>query len=84
MTVLTVSEARRKLAELMNLACFAGDRTVIERRGKRLAAVVSIADLELLQALEDRVDLDAARAALAEAGRKGTIAWKKLKVELGL
>jgi len=84
MTVLSVTAARKKLPELINLAFFTGDRTIIERRGKKLAAVVSIADLELLQALENRLDLDAARAALTEARRKGTISWKKLKAELGL
>jgi mRNA interferase RelE/StbE len=56
MTVFSVVEARKRFPELMNRAFYAGDRAVIERHGKKLAAVVSIEDLELLQALEDRLD----------------------------
>jgi hypothetical protein len=36
-------------------------------------------DLELLQKLEDRLDLEAARAALKEAEQEGTIPWGKIK-----
>lgn len=84
MTVVSVVEARKKLPELMNKVFYAGDRAVIQRHGKKLAAVVSIEDLELLQALEDKLDLAAAKKALAEARGKGTVSWKKLKAELGL
>jgi hypothetical protein len=41
-------------------------------------------DMELLAALEDRMDLDEARKALKEAGRKGSVPWAKVKTELGL
>lgn len=37
--------------------------------------------LELLEALEDRTDLAAARRALKEPGRR---TWAKVKAELGL
>lgn len=47
-------------------------------------ALVPVEDLALLEALEDRVDLDDARAALAEARGKGTIPWEELKADLGL
>ena len=57
-------------------------RVVVERRGKGVAAVIPVEDLELLEALEDRYDVEAARAALAEKGRN--VSWKKLKAELGL
>jgi hypothetical protein len=40
--------------------------------GKSIAAIVSVEDLELLQALEDRIDLAAARKALKSRGR---VAW---------
>ena len=48
-------------------------------RGKDLAAIVPMEDLELLQKLEDRLDLEAARAALKEAEQEGTIPWGKIK-----
>jgi hypothetical protein len=43
-----------------------GERLVLERNGKALAAVVSLADLELLRRLEDEADLAAVRAAKAD------------------
>jgi hypothetical protein len=49
-----------------------------------VAAVVPIEDVKLLEELEDRIDLEDARAALAEAKSKGTIPWVKIKADLGL
>jgi hypothetical protein len=39
-------------------------------------------DLELLEALEDRDDLEAARAALADPDNQEEIPWEQVKVEL--
>ncbi|HEX5856049.1 MAG TPA: prevent-host-death family protein [Thermoanaerobaculia bacterium] len=61
-----------------------GERVVL-RQGKRaVAAVVPIADLRLLQKLENEEDLRDIRAARIEMKRKGTIPWEKVKAELGL
>ena len=81
---LTVGEAREQFAEALNQLAYAGKRIVIERRGKEVAAMVPIEDLELLRALEDRIDLDAARAALVEVETEGTTSWRELKADLGL
>lgn len=43
-----------------------------------------VQELSKSQALEDRIDLAAARAALAEAKVKGTKSLQTLKKELGL
>lgn len=82
MTRLPASKAREQLAEVLNRVAYGGERVVLERRGKGVAAVIPVEDLELLEALEDRYDVEAARAALAEKGRN--VPWKKLKAELGL
>ena len=34
--------------------------------------------------LEERIDLEEARTALADAKKKGTVSWKKIKADLGL
>jgi len=47
---LTVDSARRDLAELVNQAGYGGARFILTRRGKRIAALVSIDDLERLPA----------------------------------
>lgn len=49
-----------------------------------LGAVVPIADLRLLEALEDRMGLADARAALAETKKKGAKPLDAMLKELGL
>jgi hypothetical protein len=58
-----------------------GERVVLRRKGKEVAAVIPIEDLRLLESIEDEKDLNAARRAKKE---KGSIPWEKLKSELGL
>jgi len=83
MTISTV-KAREQLSTVINRAAFGKERVVLTRRGKEVAAVVPIEDVKLLEELEDRIDLEEARAALAEAKSKGTIPWEKIKTDLGL
>jgi PHD/YefM family antitoxin component YafN of YafNO toxin-antitoxin module len=79
---LPTSKARQKFADIVNTVGFKGRRVMLQRHGKSIAAVVPPDDLELLEALEDRMDLDAVRAALREGGKP--IPLEKLKVDLGL
>jgi hypothetical protein len=39
---------------------------------------------KLREELEDRIDLEDARKALADAKRNGTIPWEQIRAELGL
>jgi prevent-host-death family protein len=78
------SVARDSLADTLNRVSYSKERIVIRRHGKDLAALVPIEDLMFLEALEDRVDLEEARSALAEAEEKGTIPWEKVKQDLGI
>jgi prevent-host-death family protein len=79
----TVS-ARAQFSEIINRAAFGKERVTLTRRGKEIVAVVPIEDVKLLEELEDRIDLDDARAALAESKKKGTVSWQKIKKELGI
>jgi prevent-host-death family protein len=81
-----IAEIRNNLADALNRVAYQGERIVLERRGKGVAAIVPMDDLALLEAIEDREDVKAARKALAEMKRKGKkpIGWKKVKQELGL
>ena len=79
-----ISNARQDLAELCNRVAYGGERLVIARRGKARAALVSMADLKLLRALEDAVDLAAARRALSETGQAGTKRLEEVLQDLGL
>lgn len=81
---MAVSEAREDFSETINRVAYGGERIVIGRRGKDVAAVVPVADLRLLEAMEDQMDLSEAREVLANAKSEGTISWKALKAELDL
>jgi prevent-host-death family protein len=76
--------ARAQFSEIINHATFSKERVTLTRRGKEIVAVVPIEDVKLLEALEDRIDLEDARAALAEAKRKGSVSWEKVKKELAI
>jgi prevent-host-death family protein len=81
MTRLRASKARQEFADTLNRVVYGGERIVLARRGRDLAAIVPMGDLELIRALEDRIDLEKAKKALKE---KGSVPWKKVKADLGL
>jgi hypothetical protein len=57
----------------------------LTRRGKALAAVVPIEDLKWMEELEDRLDIEEARAALKEDREQGgRVSLEQLAAELGL
>lgn len=82
--IASVTEARRRFAELCNRVAYGRERIAIERHGKSCVAVVPYEDVELLEELEDRLDLRAALDALKAAEQEGTVSWDDLKQELGL
>lgn len=61
-----VQEARTGLRNYIDAALVEGQRTVIERHGKPVAVLVSVADAQALFALDDRPEL---RAELDEAAQ---------------
>jgi prevent-host-death family protein len=79
---LPASKAREQFADILNEVAYKGERVLLHRRGKDVAAVVSAADLALLEALEDQMDVEAVREALKEGGPN--IPWQQLKTEVGL
>ncbi len=79
MTV-SITEARDRLADIANRADLLGERIVVERRGRRLCAIVSVEDLEILERLEDAIDIEAARNRSSEE----LIPWSTVKQALGL
>jgi len=81
---ITTVAARQNFSELINRVAYGKDRVLLTRRSRPLVAVVPIEDIALLEAMEDRDDFKAARAALREVKRKGTIPWARMKKELDL
>ena len=79
---LTASEARGNFSDTINRVAYRGERVVLHRRGKDLVAVVPLSDLAALEKLEDQLDLEAAKRALAESDER--IPYRKVRRELGL
>lgn len=59
---------RDSFSETLNRVAYKGERIVLERHGKAVAALVSVDDLALLESLEDRLDAEAVLAARKEPG----------------
>ncbi len=78
---ITATEARQEFADIVNRAAYGGERIVLHRLKKPVAAVVPIEDLELIERIEDEMDTKSAQKALREKGR---VQWPKIKKELGL
>lgn len=87
MNEMTVTEARARLADVVDQARIAHDPVFLTRRGRRVAALVD-ADLleQLVEAAEDLADLQAAAAARAEMieTKETPIPWEQVKADLGL
>jgi prevent-host-death family protein len=78
---MNVVDIRNNLADAINRVAYAGERIILERRGKGVAALVSVEDLALLQELEDKADIRAAKKALKE---KGGVSLEDFKKKHGL
>ena len=80
MTSMSVSEAREKLAEIIDAA--QSEAVVLERYGRPAAVLVSPERYaQLLEALEETEDVAAFDAAMAEKGKN--IPWEQVRADLG-
>ena len=64
--VISLGQLRGNLGDTVNRVAFADERVFITRNGKKVAAIVSIEDVELLDELEMRADVEALRQVRAE------------------
>ncbi|MBW6511623.1 MAG: type II toxin-antitoxin system Phd/YefM family antitoxin [Desulfuromonadaceae bacterium] len=78
----TTAEARKKLAEIVNKVAYGKEPVVLTRRGEEIAALISMEELELLELIEDHIDIEDAKKALAERGEN--IPAEKVWQDLGL
>lgn len=84
MTTLSTSDARENFSDLVSRVAEGKERIILTREGQEIVAVVPLEDLALVEALEERMDLEDARAALQEAREKGSLPLAALKEDLGL
>jgi len=87
MTRVSIADARKGLAQIVNRAAFTHERTVITRHDADVAVIISIDEMRLLDALiekwEDEEDIAAADAALLEA-REDFVPWDNIKRQFGM
>ena len=81
MKTLEASQLRQGISDAMNTVAYTGQRISIRRHGKPVAVLVTVEDAAVLEAMEDRFDVAAAKKALKE---KGSIPWAEVKKRLGL
>lgn len=83
---MSLSDARARLAEVVDSARVDHHPVFLTRRGRRVAAVIAAEDLDrLIEAAEDLADIRAAREARVElAMGEQSIPWAQAKVDLGL
>ena len=65
---LSIVDIRANLADALNRVAYGSERIILKRRGKRIAALVSIEDLALLEEYENQSDLKGALKARKEKG----------------
>jgi len=82
MNSLTVTNARAKFSELVDQVAFHGERILLLRNGKEIAAIVPAEEANLLEAMEDKMDLEIAEQRLRDG--KPAIPYSKVRAELGL
>ena len=61
MPKMTVADAERNLVRIVERVAEERERVTLTSEGKPVAAIVPAEDLELLEALEDRLDVEAGR-----------------------
>jgi antitoxin Phd len=81
MSSVSTAKARERLSTLVERVSSGKERVVLTRRGKAVAALVSVEDLATLESIEDRQDLEDARRALADPER---IPYEEVRRKLGL
>lgn len=86
MSEMTVSNARARLADVVDSARVEHNPVYLTRRGQRVAAVIDADDLDrLIAAAEDLADLEAVAGARAEMeDGEAAIPWEQVKADLGL
>ena len=79
-TTISTADARKHFADIVNKVAYGKEPVVLTRRGQEVAALVSMDELALLQQIEDHIDIEDAKKALAEPGENISAqeVWKQL------
>ena len=81
-TTISTADARKNFADIVNKVAYGKESIVLTRRGQEIAALISIEELELLQQIEDYIDIEDAKKALADPSKNipAQEVWKQLGI----
>jgi prevent-host-death family protein len=82
-TSINTVDAKEEFTELVNRVAHNKERIILTRRGKDIAVIIPIEDLQLLQSSQDKQDLNDAAEALRDARQHGSITLDALKEQIG-
>jgi prevent-host-death family protein len=82
-TTMTTVDAKEKFTDLINQVSHNKERVILVRRGKEVAAIVPLEDLQFLESTQGRHDLEEAIDAFKEAKDTGTTSLEQLIEEIG-
>jgi len=81
MTTVKITDLRTHIRELADEVVHHGERICVERNGEPAFAMVSIEELQLLEEIEDRMDIETAKKAIK---RNKFTSWEQAKKKLNL
>ncbi len=81
MTKVSMTQARRDFTDIAQRVMYGDERICVQKNNKPAVAVVPVSDIEFLEALEDKIDLE---EALKSLKKPGFIRLKDLKKKLGI
>jgi prevent-host-death family protein len=84
MTRVTAEKAQGDFSSYVERVSKNKERIMVTRGRKRIAAIVPIEDLRLLELMEDKADIKDADEAMKETREKGSVSWEKVKADLAL
>jgi len=64
MTKVSMTKARRDFTDIAQRVMYGDERICIQKNNKAAFALVPVEDVEILEALEDQIDVQAAKAAI--------------------
>jgi prevent-host-death family protein len=80
---ITTAEAKETFFDLINQVSHDKERIILTRRGKEIAAIIPLEDLQLIENLQNKSDLQAAIDSLKETREQGSISLEELKKDIG-
>ena len=76
---ITTAVAKEEFSDLINRVSHQNEHIVLTRRGKEIAALIPIQDLELLESVKNKHDLEEAVESLREARNQGAASFEDFK-----